>query len=150
MTGIEIVNIIEVATEQFKKAGLLDGRGRTGGYLCVADSLGILLVCQIGDLDAAKAFQYFTVCQEKAKRLMENGHISSWQSRDPDTKKYGGGVRTDNDVIFSFSGLTEHLDEALTAAVASLTKARLSPERWAEISEISRNPYMNNYGRIAA
>ncbi|HEY0908303.1 MAG TPA: hypothetical protein VGE35_03060 [Candidatus Paceibacterota bacterium] len=55
---------------------------------------------------------------EKGDRLFNNpGHVSSWQSRDPEKKKYGGAIAV-GDYILTFSGLPEALDEALCALVA--------------------------------
>ncbi len=67
-------------------------------------------------------YQYFA--DEKAARLAQHPeHVSSWQSRDvsPPNKmdhKYGGAIRVSPELIFSFSGFSEHEDEMLCAIAA--------------------------------
>lgn len=100
-------------------------KGRTGGYLIVITSDGKkpLLVAEIGVCDPGKIIA-FKLCQEKAIRLLDcldEGHVSSWQSRNPDHMKYGGGifagrnssgVPEGRNIIGAFSGLPEKGDEA--------------------------------------
>lgn len=131
----------------FETACNIDGRGRTGGILCVADSNGILLLIPQGEiLNEDKRAQYNDHCQEKAFRLLRNkGHISSWQSRDCDNKKYGGAVLAGS-LAFSFSGLSEHVDEAFSATVARRVSNGMTLKRWQNIQRISANPHMGKFG----
>lgn len=82
--------------------------------------LGIAQVGIFSEPDFAR--RCFGYSQEKALRLLTNvGHISSWQTRDPENKKYGGAITTPSvslmpaigqDLILSASGFPEHGDEA--------------------------------------
>ena len=89
---------------------------KAGGYLCVAEPtqglpFDVRMFGEIEDLDSAT--RRFTFCQEKVRRLVGNPeHRLSWQSRDPDNKKYGGAVHC-GEYIFSFSGFSEKMDEAM-------------------------------------
>lgn len=87
---------------------------RTGGYLCIGDSTGAILgVYRFGDPSAEKEHLYIRFCQEKVKRLAKMvRHKLSWQSRNKSRKQYGGAVRHAG-LIFSFSGFSELMDEAI-------------------------------------
>ena len=140
-----LFDIMLAAEFFFEKAAMLDSRGRTGGFLCVAEPNGkILLVCQIGEVvDPADAARYLVFCQEKATRLALNPEsISSWQTRNEADNKYGGAVRGPDGRIFSFSGLSEHLDEVLAMKVAFLDK---HPRRRADIASVSGNPFLPEF-----
>jgi hypothetical protein len=144
MKGLEVTKIIGLAEKNIMAACKIDGRDRTGGMLCVADKSGVILICQIGEIaDLEKAAQWRITCQEKTKRLLSvEFDYSSWQTRDFDNKKYGGAVRTKDGFIISFSGLSEHLDEAFSALIAHRMALGMGMWPWADIKRISNNPHM--------
>ena len=94
------------------------------------------------------------ISKEKAKRLSSKEnyeHISSWQSRNPDLKRYGGAIKIHTKVmntfsrdienvilILSFSGLPEVGDEALVLLLAR-EMGWLSEARITTYTEISGN-----------
>lgn len=104
-----------------------DGTACTGGYLVVADGqiglpLGSLF---IGEVPDDKDARYIKLAQEKALRLAANmsvrGHVLSWQSRDPERDLWGGAAYIGmGNVILSFSGFPEELDEAIDLVTASI------------------------------
>jgi hypothetical protein len=66
-----------------------------------------------------------TIVREKATRVQvdylnsERTHHSSWQSRDLAAKQYGGAFMA-HDWVLSFSGCSEHMDEAICLVVAEV------------------------------
>lgn len=112
---------------------------RIGGYLCVADGeSGLpLFIAPVGHIETAeRAKKYLEFCQEKAIRLaLYPNHISSWQSRDVASKKYGGAVRA-RDLIISFSGLKEIDDESVSCFIAELL-GKMDASELRAICEIS-------------
>ena len=151
MKSAGIERALSAANRYIELACRMDGRNRTGGMLCVAEQDGIVLTCLIGEIsEPAKILQYTFACQEGAKRLLEYlEHVSSWQSRDFDSKKYGGAIRSDN-LVISFAGLSEHLNEAFSSIVAWQMLPGMSLVRWTEIQTVSRNIYMNKFGLISS
>lgn len=94
---------------------------RHGLQLCVThlvegEHKPILLIA-IGRVPPEKSQHFQTNALEKAMRLSQNSDISSWLTRDPGTKKYGGGIRA-GDYIISASGLPEIGDEVFDILVA--------------------------------
>lgn len=120
--------------------------GKKGGYFCVADGLSgtPLLVALVGEIPLEKVEKYMEFAQEKARRLSFHiGHVSSWESRDPDHDQWGGAIRIE-DMIFSFSGLPELGDEVLMLLVGNLYGLRENASldgHLAEIAKRSNNPY---------
>ncbi|MCR4277813.1 MAG: hypothetical protein NUV85_02240 [Candidatus Berkelbacteria bacterium] len=105
--------------EMLKQLGFVsDLEGKIGGMFCLMDEATGLMVIEptkIGEIANGKKGQYTAFCREKATRLRENranGHFQSWESRDPESDKWGGAI-SDGNHIWSFSGLTEEQDEAL-------------------------------------
>lgn len=117
---------------------------RAGGYVSLFDFFdpSPLLVLKVGTFEFSepeRAEDCFKYSQEKGIRLQDNpDHVSSWQSRDFDRKKYGGAVRG-NGVILSFSGCPEKHDEL--AMVRAGLQLGLFPnyDRIREIATISEN-----------
>jgi hypothetical protein len=94
--------------------------GRQGGAFCLADARTGLFhgVALLGLVAPDKVAKYLEFCQEKAQRLArELRHSSSWESRDPGLRQWGGAIRC-GQIILSFSGLPELGDEALMLKVA--------------------------------
>jgi len=65
------------------------------------------------------------IVREKATRVQmdylnsERTHHSSWQSHDPAKQQYGGAMMA-HDWVLSFSGCSEHMDEAICLCVAEV------------------------------
>ena len=81
---------------------------------------------------------------EKGERLgnmaVKESHISSWESRNFDNKKYGGAVLA-GEWIISFSGLPEKLDEFLTSEIGSRLDI-MEPEVLKRIAMASDNEFL--------
>jgi hypothetical protein len=100
---------------------------KSSGYLTLYNDLtGIPeLIVSVGNIPQEKKEKYLQLSVEKAERLhAHHEHVSSFQSRNG-IDKWGGSIRVeweeDEDVykyIFSFSGLTEAMDEAVMLYVA--------------------------------
>lgn len=141
-------------------------RKREGCYVAVMNitTNKMVLVAEIGNCHPEKAEKYFQFCQEKVRRLAklheEQGHISCWQSRNPEEKQYGGGIiipnyKGDDEMAakianslskqkwaIAISGMPEHGDEVLLL-VASYVFSLLSEQGAKQITDISQNPYFN-------
>jgi hypothetical protein len=127
-------------------------QNRGGGYLtvwCFGDDAPMISeeinlgLCDI----SAKLEAYKFNSLEKAKRLIEMvdrpEHVSSWQSRDFDNKKYGGAI-AGYDAVFSFSGLPEKLDEYLMVVLA-WQLGNIDQNRIEEIARISDNEFIDQF-----
>jgi hypothetical protein len=86
---------------------------------------------------------------EKANRTIFYLHVSSWITRDLDTKKRGGGILTERLFAVSLSGLSEHLDEAFSSVVAMNGGLGMTEDRWCHIRHISENPHMARFGYLS-
>lgn len=142
---VKLVSIINTVNTVVKAYGNLPSNtdGRCGGYLTVADPIsgGLQLVMPIGEIAPVKLHKYCTFSQEKDIRLrreLNNGHMSSWESRDPENDKWGGAIYAYK-YIYSFSGLPELADEAVMLITAILEKD-LPKEMADNIAERSKNP----------
>lgn len=116
---------------------------RCGGYLTVLlrGEPQIQLCASIGVFED-DPHQYLVYSQEKAERLRVfwHEHLSSWQSRDPDNGRWGGAICAD-EMIFSFSGLPEKVDEAVVTAAAYWLGEITEYSHALQIADISRNPF---------
>lgn len=140
--------IVRTAFSQLPKAIKLDGREKTGGYLCVATNDGFRMILLVGEVSLADAVvRYRKNCEEKALRVLSGPYASSWETRNVSKDMYGGGVRGDDHVVAAFSGFSEHVDEALSAVIMARA-CLLGKERWEEIAAISKNPYMKDIGHL--
>lgn len=91
-----------------------------GGFLCIADaSTGTpCLIFSVGEINEDRRAKCLAYCQEKALRLSTHpDHLASAESRDEDKGQWGGAIRA-GDIIISFSGLPEMLDECLCLELA--------------------------------
>ncbi|MDQ5970564.1 MAG: hypothetical protein QG603_341 [Patescibacteria group bacterium] len=117
--------------------------GRRGGCLTVLvrGEPGFALCSRVG-IFVDDPEQYLTLSQEKAERLqgLWHKHLSSWQSRDPDNGRWGGAIIADQ-LIFSFSGLPELVDEAVVTAAAYWLGEITEYSQVLKIADISRNPF---------
>lgn len=91
------------------------------GCFTVLDKSGnLILKFHIGELPAEKFERYYTFSEEKARRLHKNleiGHVSSFQSRNPEKDQWGGAISA-GDYILSFSGMPEIVDEIMMLLLA--------------------------------
>lgn len=150
--------IVQELVRFFDKVRKLHDRPGHGGYFTIADSRsGFVHRMQgIGDPETQKVFRYqHNSAEEKVRRLAGNPeHRSSFQSADlhlpaAERTRFAGSIRVGADLIFSFSGLPELLDEAVMLVLAVRTKF-LSREEAAEIAMISKNEhYYTNVMMIA-
>jgi hypothetical protein len=114
----------------YKKSGYLTIRRKSDGE--------ILLVIKIGDCPQIKAKKYFELSVEKGERLFHHQkHISSWQSRDSEKGRWGGAIIA-NELIISFSGLPELIDEAAVILFAMFF-GWISSKQAEKIAKISNN-----------
>lgn len=101
---------------------------RKGGELTIAlRDMGEIRIVPVGTvMDMDKASMYKRFSQEKAHRLYSDWlrnpeTISSWQTRQEEIDRYGGAVlfydSNSAPGIISFSGLKEHVDEAVSLSI---------------------------------
>lgn len=113
----------------------------TGGVLIVgplSDEV-VFYVAMIGEFSRFTPEQSYEIALEKAIRLSRKPlQISSWQSRNPTEKQYGGAILT-GEHILSFSGFSEHGDEAVVLCAAWICSL-LGEARIKAIVAISENP----------
>lgn len=138
-----ILWIVEKLVEESTKLRGNSKPERRGGYLTVLvrGEPGFSLCSRVGVfIDDPE--QYLAFSQEKAERLqgLWHQHLSSWQSRDPDKGRWGGAIIADQ-LIFSFSGLPEKVDEAVVTAAAYWLGEITEYSQVLKIADISRNPF---------
>lgn len=121
----------------------LEDKSRRGGYAHILSELvpgqpSFVASIQFGVVPVEKQPRYAGFAREKALRLASlPGDRSSWQTRDEAHEMYGGAIRVPG-VIFSFSGLPEHGDEALVL-LAALKLGLLPVSAALEITGVSGN-----------
>jgi len=124
---------------------------KKGGYLTIINGTNgdVILIYKIGQVPLEKRDEYFNLSLEKAKRLCKNIFLnsSSWESRNPDNNKWGGAIKCgehygDKKFIISFSGLTEHADEALIINTAIKVKW-LYRDQGKRLAKISNNIFFH-------
>ncbi len=106
--------ILDVVTRSFNTGN------RIGLYFVLANSEGFpLLSFAVGKIREERFFKCWKRAHEKAYRLGKNeGHLTSWESRDPTRGRLGGAVRVPSrDLILSVDGLRENLDAAVGLAL---------------------------------
>lgn len=97
-----------------------------GGYFCHTlmkeDGIEFTIpeIRKVGSVPPEKRFGRMKNCLEKVLRIIEFNLDSSFKMRDEKAKQYGGGIRFDKNVILSFSGFPEKVDEAICIIFASL------------------------------
>lgn len=126
-------------------------KNKAGGFFCMVPVRTgentvrtPILIAELGMPDREKRQKYFSYCQEKAARLAAHpGHLTSWESRDPDAEQWGGAIRG-RKYIFSFSGFPEMLDEIFSIAVAH--ELELLEDNTAQgIAGITQNQYFDQW-----
>lgn len=122
---------------------------RNGGYLCVFDAdqeatEPPLAIIRVGEPVVERAGKYFELCQEKARRLLNNpDHLSSWQTRDLENSQYGGAIRAIGCVL-GFSGCVELVDEAILVN-GGFFQGLVDGGTATKISHISHNELIDIY-----
>lgn len=123
----EFLDVVEEVTKRFISLSENPKPEQTGGYIVVLEKENrkILLITEVG-VCPPDMLRCIDVAQEKVQRLfdhLDQGHFSSWQSRELENRKYGGGITTPPDsmgtekgkeVIGAISGFVEYGDEAVT------------------------------------
>jgi hypothetical protein len=134
---------------------------RAGGYLTIGMEtpgrvtriysfpIGVMPSADGDETNLEELYRNFS--REKFHRLQADWHrdhsiVSSWQTRDVEMHRYGGGVLLlpegcNNDgshYIITFSGLKEHVDEA-TSLVLGRQLGLTQPDREKRIVQISDN-----------
>ncbi|MFH1405066.1 MAG: hypothetical protein ABIH21_03135 [Patescibacteria group bacterium] len=114
---------------------------KKGGFLALrfrGDAAPFLLLKE-GEPLVEKHVKYSSLAPEKAGRaLLPDGNVSSWQTRDPENGKWGGGICPSGEWAMAFSGLPELADEAFCLILARLL-GMLSAEDADRIASISNN-----------
>lgn len=114
----------------------------TGGVLIVRldDRQHVSL---IGRFDKYPLNGSYRIAVEKLRRTVQmhrrHGHRTAWLSRNPGRKKYAGCICIADNCFASFSGLSEHWDEALLAIAAWLC-GLYGLEDVEHIRSVSQNP----------
>ncbi len=125
---------------------------KQGGYLMQICGFTIPNFEQVGKVSDPKELgAYGRFAPEKAFRLYSDwlrdpeNTVSSWQTRDEQTQKYGGAVvflrRKEGSVvpeIISYSGLNEHIDESIVLTLGHHLGI-LSKDRLKRVIAISNN-----------
>lgn len=124
--------------------------GRFGGFLTIQrvgadEPIHVEKICLDHDLINDERFiGWEKNSREKASRLSrmtaDHHHVSSWQSRDFDNKKYGGAIVA-GEWVLSFSGLPEFGDERLMIKLAR-SYEEISDSEVDEICRISGNDWI--------
>ena len=144
MKSEDVAGIYAAALDYFLAGTIDNPKGRAGGHFTVVSTTAeedAFVVLPVGKPEAGLPTDRFAV--EKASRIIGNpGHCSSFQSRNPDAGQWGGAIRANDQLIFSMSGMPEHVDEAINLAVALKSK-EITEARLLEVSEASQNPYLD-------
>lgn len=138
-----LIIILAAIDRWFTAICVKDGRGRTGGYLCVAYKGVVLGTFKIGGPFGPKDdwASWLKNCQEKVMRLLANpGTSSAYQTRDSENGKYGGGVQL-GDWTLGFSGLSEIHDENVCLIGLTSVYGKLPDEFLDLIVQCSQNSY---------
>jgi len=145
----ETERIIETLVANFPDFATSGGFLKKGGYLSVFSIPNAMLgfISCVGSIVPPEKWQdYARNSQEKGIRLLtthqELGHLTSYESRDPDNNKWGGAVYADK-YIFSFSGLPELADEAIMLTLA-VELDFLSLQNASDIAKRNNNPIFDS------
>jgi hypothetical protein len=132
--------ILGVVTKSFNTGN------RLGLYFVLANAHGFpLLSFGVGKIWEERFFRCWKRAREKAFRLGKNeGHLTSWESRDPTRGHLGGAVRVPSrDLILSVDGLREDIDAAVGLALVRAVYREIPYETLLEINRrFSTNPML--------
>ncbi len=96
MEVIGAVHKVAVAmTDLLPRHGEMGGcRGFFGLYRAErSPDVPPILLVQVGSVPNGKIRRYYTLCQEKAQRMLAALATTSWESRDEAQDRWGGAVR---------------------------------------------------------
>lgn len=119
-------------------------RERKGGcFVAWRSDLAVrVLACGFGKISFERYERYMLFANEKVKRLNGRpGDISSWQSRNQEQMQYGGAIRCDDDLVLSFSGFPEEVDEAICLIAAKMLDL-IDDDRIAQITQVHGSNWM--------
>jgi hypothetical protein len=132
--------ILDIVTRSFNTGN------RRGLYFALANAHGFpLLSFGVGKIWEERFFRCWKRAREKAYRLGKNeGHLTSWESRDPTRGHLGGAVRVPSrDLILSVDGLREDIDAAVGLALVRAVYREIPYETLLEINRrFSTNPML--------
>lgn len=143
---IEVNRALTPVTRQLQG----EDAGRCGGYFCLSwtDSQGKVTILhhgEIGIMPNEKRKHFRKLSRDNLLRRLKNpGHVSSWQSRNPDLDLLGGDIKAGS-YDLSFSGLPELADEAVMLFLAVRLLLLTITEACA-IAKISDNQYFLRIG----
>lgn len=146
MSFDQIVDTVGGVVSRMHRILLEEDIDKSSGYFTIAgaENNRPLLVVSIGSIPKRKTEEYLFFSIENSQRLAEmrdlNNHCSSWQSRDEESKYWGGAVSLNQSFIFSFSGLLELADEAVMLG-AAWRLGLISREYAEKVAGISDNQY---------
>lgn len=116
--------IVKLFIENFPELATSGGLLKKGGYVSIfsIETKRLEFASLIGTIVPQEKWPAYSFnSEEKGTRLLvaheELGHMTSYESRDPDNGKWGGAIVADA-FILSFSGLPEQADEAIMLIVA--------------------------------
>ncbi len=140
----QILRAVDEAADRVWK--VIRDEERTGGYFCMMcrrpPNSTPEFIMRVGNIrKEEKAEKYFRLAQEKAARLRDHlgeGHVSSWQSRNPEKDEWGGAIAARN-FIFSFSGFSPDTADEAVMLLAAEAVGELSPQEADQIAAISGN-----------
>lgn len=145
--GEQVSKIVDIASQIVEVSVKVPGNeapDRQGGYLVIRErdsGIGIILLLErIGKCSPADVARYLDLAQEKGLRITSGQDISSWQSRSPETGKFGGAIVA-GILTIAFSGLKESIDEAVVLVLA-LRLSWLTHNEVLAITEISGNRFV--------
>jgi len=112
---------------------------RTGGLFGYMNREGKNFVAEIGlEPDEKRLKHTYLVVEKPARRRQNPGHISSYQSRNPEEGEYGlwgGDIEVNEGEDFTFTGCSsDQADEALVLMTAILEGVDVEVERIVEAS----------------
>ena len=134
--------VFEEILRIFLASDLNDRPNKKGGWLIVREQ-------ETGenkiDQEFGELSEYMRgLCRQTAKEKIDrlaifvDKHISSYQSRDPENKQWGGAIAA-IDYLIGFSGLSEVGDEALVTVFA-VSMNFITLEHALSIAQESKNP----------
>ena len=159
-----IIKIMSILLDSAKgKTDIKDRKVHRRGYLTILDARTGFIICTLPFLEipVEKEELYFRLSQEKADRLYSwvnkhlpapNNHTTSYESRDESMDHYGGSVYGEFkafefnvqfhiQLILSFSGMPELIDEAMMLVLVKFFQKKWKNLELLPISAESRNPF---------
>ncbi|NTW90209.1 MAG: hypothetical protein HGB37_04870 [Candidatus Moranbacteria bacterium] len=122
--GIDIPNILILATRAAKYFADRDTEGRAGGFLRIQylPTLEDVLL-QVGPVLHDRVVRYRTNAGNKVEALIERPDIATTFEIADNVKMYGGGIRIPDFALIAFSGHLPQHDEAIDVIVGAYMTA---------------------------